>query len=292
MPNDKTTAARRRYRGAQLASRVVPPAICAIRILAWVGCVTVASIATASAAPITIYAAGSLSGVMQALIEASGQPADVFAKPVYGPAGMLGERLQKGETADLFASADLAAPNRLADVRKDTLVVPFVRNRMCVAAKPSVGLTEANLLDKMLSPDLRLATSTPGNDPGGDYALAVFKRAEALRAGAEKRLTDKALKLVGGPTMVPVAGRSPAASIFLGDHADLFLYYCSSAAGLLKEVPDLDNLTLPETLEVHPVYGLGVMSMDGAAQRFALFVLSEKGQAILGRFGFEALAKP
>ena len=274
------------------AARSVSRATRASRVLGLAGLVAAACVTAASAAPITIYAAGSLSGVMQALMEGSGQPAEAFAKPVYGPAGMLGVRLGKGETADLFASADLAAPNRLAETRKDTLVVPFVRNRMCVAAKPSVGLTEANLLDKLLSPDLRLATSTPGTDPGGDYALAVFRRAEALQAGAEKRLTDKALKLVGGPTtMVPVAGRSPSASIFLGDHADLFLYYCSSAAGLLKEVPDLTNLTLPETLEVHPVYGLGVMSADAAAQRFALFMLSEQGQAILGRFGFEPLAR-
>ena len=254
MPIDRTTVTRGRR-------RAVRTAICALRIVAWFGSITAAFVTAASAAPIAIYAAGSLSGVMQALIEASGQPADAFAKPVYGPAGMLGQRLQKGETANLFASADLAAPNRLAETRNDTLVVPFVRNRMCVAAKPSVGLTEANVLDRMVSPDLRLATSTPGNDPGGDYALAVFRRAEALQAGAEKRLTDKALKLVGGPsTMVPVAGRSPGASIFLGDHADLFLYYCSSAAELLKEVPDLTNLALPETLEVHPVYWLAVFS--------------------------------
>ena len=285
MPIDRTTVTQGRR-------RAVRPAICALRIVAWFGSITAAFVTAASAAPIAIYAAGSLSGVMQALIEASGQPADAFARPVYGPAGMLGQRLQKGETADLFASADLAAPNRLAETRNDTLVVPFVRNRMCVAAKPSVGLTEANVLDRMVSPDLRLATSTPGNDPGGDYALAVFRRAEALQAGAEKRLTDKALKLVGGPsTMVPVAGRSPGASIFLGDHADLFLYYCSSAAELLKEVPDLTNLALPETLEVHPVYGLAVLSEGVATQRFALFVLSERGQAILGRFGFEPLAK-
>ncbi len=156
-------------------------------------------------------------------------------QPVFGPAGLLGDRLQKGEAADLFASADLAAPVRVAAGRPGALVVPFVRNRMCVAAKPSVGLTEANMLDKMLAPDLRLATSTPGNDPGGDYALAVFERADALRPGAGKVLTDKALHLVGGPnTMVPIDGRSPSATIFLGDHADLFVYYCSSAGSLLE----------------------------------------------------------
>lgn len=252
---------------------------------------------SAQAAPVRVYAAGSLSGAMAALVEASGQPAEAFAAPVFGPAGLLADRLTaKGEQADLFFSADLAAPGRVAAAKAGAteagaLVLPFVRNRMCVAARPSVGMTESNLLDKLLSPDLRLATSTPGDDPGGDYALAVFKRAGDLRPGAEKVLTDKMLKLVGGPsTMVPVAGHSPSAAIFLGDHADLFLYYCSSAAGLLKEVPDLVNLPLPGSLEVHPTYGLAVMSRDPVAERFALFVLSAQGQAILERFGFEPLA--
>ena len=168
----------------------------------------------AEAAPSRIFAAGSLADAMTAQSAASGVAPDAFDKPVFGPAGLLGDRLQKGgEAADIFISADLAAPLRVAAARSGALVVPFVRNRMCVAAKPSVGLTASNMLDKMLAPDLRLATSTPGNDPGGDYAVAVFGRADALRPGAGKVLTDKALHLVGGPnTMVPIDGRSPAAT--------------------------------------------------------------------------------
>jgi molybdate transport system substrate-binding protein len=243
----------------------------------------------AQTAPLRIFAAGSLSGVIEQLIETSGLPADAFAKPVYGPSGLLTQRLEKGEMADLFASADLAGPTRLAAARRGTLIVPFVKNRMCLAAQPSVRLTSGNLLEKMLSPEFRLATSTPGDDPGGDYALAVFRRAEALQPGADKTLTNKALHLVGGPnTMVAVEGRSPSATIFLGNHADLFLYYCSSAAGLLKEVPGLTSLPLPESLEVHPVYGLAVMP-DEAAARFALFVVSLEGQRVLVRAGFEPL---
>ena len=131
----------------------------------------------------------------------------------------------------------------------------------------------------------------PGNDPGGGYALTLFKRAEALHPGTEKVLTDKMLTLVGGPTtMAPVVGHSPSASIFLGDQADLFLYYCSGAASLLTEVPGLDSLPLPDSLEVHPVYSTATLSDDAAARRFALFVLSTKGQDVLKRFDFEPLA--
>lgn len=264
-----------------------------VQVTALAGALTWLAPVAAHAEPVNVYAAGSLSSAMNALIEAFGRAGEGFAKPVFGPAGLLAERLRNGEHADLFASADLKAPESIASTRPGTLVVPFVRNRMCVAAKPSVGLTSENVLDRMLSPDLRLATSTPGNDPGGDYALAVFKRAEIAHAGAERTLAEKALHLVGGPTtMVAADGHSPSAEIFLGDRADLFLYYCSSAGALLKEVPDLTNVPLPPSLEVHPTYGLAVMSDRVQPMRFALFVLSTEGQAILGRFGFEPLASP
>ncbi len=246
-----------------------------------------ATAAAATAAPVEIYAAGSLTAAVNDLIRASGQPQNDFAQPVYGPAGLLRERLQKGETADIFASADTQQPARLAAGHPAALVVPFARNRMCVVARTSVGLTAANLLDKLLQPSLRLATSTPVADPGGDYARAVFDRAEALHPGAAAILKAKALHLLGSPNaMVPVAGKSPAASIFLGNKADALLYYCSGSAPLLKDVGDLVSVPLPEALEVHPIYSMAILSEAPQASRFALFMLSQKGQQILERYGF------
>ena len=236
--------------------------------------------------PIRIYAAGSLGGVMPALIAGSGVPAEAVAPPVFGPAGMLRQRLQSGEAADLFASADLAQPQALVAERPGALVVPFARNRMCVAALPAAGLTSSNMLERMLSPALRLATSTPGADPGGDYALAVFARAEAVQPGAEAALKAKALQLLGGPaSMTPQPGHSPQASVFLGQHADLLLYYCSGVAPAVREVPGLVVLPVPDALEVGPVYGLAVLSARPEAARLALFMLSAAGQAILTRGG-------
>jgi molybdate transport system substrate-binding protein len=40
---------------------------------------------------------------MQELIAASGLPQGAVASPVFGPAGMLRQRLMAGEPADLFA---------------------------------------------------------------------------------------------------------------------------------------------------------------------------------------------
>lgn len=114
-----------------------------------------------------------------------------------------------------------------------------------------------------------------------------------MRPETRKSLQDKALLLIGSPNaMVPVAGRSPSASIFLADRADALLYYCSGSAATLREVPDLVSLPLPSTLEVHPVYGLTVMGHHPDAARLALSMLSEQGQAMLAEYDLLPLSTP
>ena len=243
--------------------------------------------APATAEPVRIYAAGSLARALPPILAASGVE---VAPPVFGPAGALGDRLLNGETADLFASADLAKPRALV-AKRGGFVVAFARNRMCVASKKSLGLTDDNLLDKLLSPALRLATSTPVVDPGGDYALAVFARADAIKPGAGKTLAEKALHLLAAPgTMVPKPGHSAAATIFLDNHADALIYYCSGGADLVAEVPDLVSTPLPPPLDIRPVYGLAVLSDRPEAARLALFLLSDSGQALLAKAGLTPVA--
>ena len=199
---------------------------------------------------------------------------------------MLRERLERGEAADLFASADMGQPRRLAAAGRGTPVVLFGRNRMCALGRAGLGLTPANLLDRLLDPAVKLATSTPLADPGGDYAWAVFARADQVRPGAKAVLEGKAQQLVGGPSMAPlVPGQGPSEGVFLSGRADVMLGYCSGAEGLRRTIPDLAAVPLPPELEVGPEYGLTVLSANPDAARFALFVLSEQGQAILARHG-------
>ena len=243
--------------------------------------------------PLRVYAAGSLTTSFNALLDAFGTPAGTSSKPVYGPSGLLRERLEKGEPADVFASADMAQPRRLAASGRGTPVVLFARNRMCALARAAVGVTAANVLDRLLDPAVKLATSTPGSDPGGDYAWAVFARAEAIRPGAKATLEGKAQQLVGGPSMAPlVPGQGPSEGVFLSGRADVMLGYCSGADGVRRAVPDLVAVPLPPDLEVGPAYGLTVLSNNPAAARFALFVVSEAGQAILAHHGLIPVGLP
>ncbi len=240
----------------------------------------------ARAEPLHIFAAGSLAGAMNELITASGLPADAVAPPVYGPAGLLEKRIAGGEHADLFASADMAQPQKLADAGLSGQPVPFARNRMCLIARAALGITPVTMLDRLLDSGVRLATSTPVADPGGDYAVAVFGRADSLHPGARAALEAKALQLFGGPAaMVPANGHTPAGAILLADKADAVLYYCSSATDVVREVPGSVSIPLPPSLEPGPVNGLAVLGGNPDAQRLALFMLSTPGQTILIRHG-------
>lgn len=250
-------------------------------------------VSAARAEPARIYAAGSLTVPLKQAIKAAGLDASQIADPVFGPSGGLRERIEKGEAADLFLSADTGHPRTLAAERRQALMIPFARNNLCLFSREAVGLTEANALATMLDPKMRLATSTPIVDPGGDYAFAVFKRAEKVHPGAEAVLGQKALTLVGGPAAIkPLDGHSPAASIFLADKADLLLVYCSGQQQILREVPGLKVSRLPPEIDVVATYGMALLTDNPAAARLALFLLSDRGQDILAESGLLKIVVP
>lgn len=245
------------------------------------------------AEPLRIYAAGSLTAPFTDMVKAFPAAAGDIAPPVFGPSGVLRERIERGDHVDVFASADMDQPRRLARSHHQSSVVMFTRNRLCALGRKTLGLTPENLLDKLLDPSVRLATSTPGADPGGDYAWAVFARAETVHPGAQAILQQKAMQLVGGPnSTLLVPGRGAVQGIFLANRADVMLGYCSSGQGVVQEMPVLTNVPLPPSLTVGPAYGLIVLSDHPLAARFALFVLSEQGQAILHQYGFDPIGLP
>src|SRR5215471_10536975 len=102
--------------------------------------IAVASAATPGlvhADPVQVFAAGSLRGVVGDLATA-GNAVGIEVRSDFGGSGLLRERIEKGEKADLFLSADLASPRRLQALGRTVLpVVVFARNRMCVVSRKS-----------------------------------------------------------------------------------------------------------------------------------------------------------
>jgi molybdate transport system substrate-binding protein len=248
----------------------------------------------ASAAEIRVMAAGSLKDAFTAIFaDYSKQYGSSFA-PVWGPSGVLRERLQKGEAFDIFASAALPHAQALTDAGVSGPSVLFVRNALCVVTDADRPIDTGNLIETLFQPDIRIGTSTPVSDPAGDYTWEMFRKVDAKRPGGFDTLSKKAQQLFGGPTTTaPVNGR-PRLLVALDDRQiDLFIYYCSGAREIVKASPKYKSVALPPELVVGPEYGLTVSrkAAPGAAE-FAMYLLSPPGQAGLKSFGFIPVALP
>lgn len=250
-------------------------------------------LAQSASADVTLYAAGSLKGALSELADAYTQQSGVTVKREFGPSGLLRERIEKGAAVDVFASADMTHPHKLTSEGKAAFVIRFTGNSLCAMARPELGLTTANMLQKALSPAVRLGTSTPHSDPSGDYTWQIFDKAESLQPGAAAALKAKALQLVGGADSEPIpAGHSAVPYLFASGKVDMFIAYCTTGKAATGEGVVLNVVPLPEKLAQSADYGLVVLDRQHReAADLALFMLSEPGQAILAKWGFEASGK-
>jgi molybdate transport system substrate-binding protein len=185
--------------------------------------------ASASASEIRVMAAGSLKDVFTVIFVDYAKLYGASFSPVWGPSGVLRERLQKGEGFDIFASAGLPHAQVLTEAGVSGPSVLFVRNALCIVTDASRQFDTGNLVETLLKPEIRIGTST--SDPAGDYTWEMFHKIDALRPGAFEALSRKAQQLDGSATTAaPVNGR-PRMLVALDDREiDLFISYCSARA--------------------------------------------------------------
>lgn len=247
------------------------------------------SLAAAVHADVQLFAAGSLRGAMSEVTTAFTRQSGIAVQAEYGPSGLLREKIENGGRVGVFVSADMNHPRQLAASGLGSATIRFTGNRLCALARPDVGLTTDNLLDKALSPGIKVGTSTPKADPGGDYTWKVFDKSEQVRPGAAQALKAKALQLVGGPNSKPVpAGQSVLPHLLATGQADMFIAYCTTSQAAIREGAKLDIVQLPAALAQSADYGMTVVGKDPAAAQLALYIMSEPGQAILAKWGFES----
>jgi molybdate transport system substrate-binding protein len=238
----------------------------------------------AAADTIQLFAAGSLKTALTDVAKAYEATSGNKIEAMYGPSGLLKSEISKDTKADVFASANMEHPQALHDEKKSGPVARFARNTLCALVKPGLTIDSASLLD----PGIKLGTSTPKIDPSGDYAFAVFRKAESIKPGSQAVLEKKALQLTGAANSVAApAGRTVYGWHITEGRADIFLTYCTNALAAQKENPGQQIVQLPASLAVGADYGLTVVNgAPASAQQFADFIMSPQGQKILTSHGF------
>jgi molybdate transport system substrate-binding protein len=123
---------------------------------------------------------------------------------------------------------------------------------------------------------LRLADVRQGREP-------PCRRANVLEG--------KVLQRFGTGSRPPIPAGRDAVAYFLSERqADIFLAYCSAAKAAQREVETLQIIPLPEVLAVDGEFWITVLHGDAAreagGERFALYIPSPAGEAVLARHRF------
>ncbi|SDU01541.1 molybdate ABC transporter substrate-binding protein [Stappia sp. ES.058] len=246
------------------------------------------TIPTMAETSVKLHAAGSLKAAMSDIADLYQETHGIPVDRMFGPSGLLRERIEGSEAAEVYASANMKHPTTLAKAGRSGPVALFARNQLCALTQANLTVEPETLLATMLDPQVRVGTSTPKADPAGDYAFQVFDKAQALSPGATETLKAKALQLTGGKDSAKAPeGRNPYGWVMESNGADLFLTYCTNAVLAQRDLPELRIVSLPDTLSVGANYGLTVMNdAPEAAWQLAFFILSPAGQEILSSYGF------
>ncbi|MCB2215826.1 MAG: substrate-binding domain-containing protein [Desulfobulbaceae bacterium] len=237
---------------------------------------------------IKIFAAGSLKSPLRQIVDEYSQVSNVSVDLELGPSGILKNRIMAGERADLFLSANHAHARELMVHGRTGEVIAFATNELCLFGRFAPCGDDEQLLAVMLDETLRLATSTPGDDPGGDYAFEVFKRADFLKPGVSAILAAKSKQLVGGKdSTAPPPGIHAVAQLFFNDETDIFLGYYTSALIVREQVGNIHIEKLPKQIACKTEYTMARLSSTSLeAEKIASFILSSRGGEILQQHGF------
>ncbi len=124
--------------------------------------------------PLTLLAAGSLKSAFLPLVAYFQQQTGLAVDAQFGPAGLLRERIEAGTPCAVFASANAAHPQALLQAGLAQECQGFAGNQLMLTAMRSRDNDGLDWLALLSTPRLRLATSTPGCDPSGDYTWQLF----------------------------------------------------------------------------------------------------------------------
>jgi molybdate transport system substrate-binding protein len=237
---------------------------------------------------VKVLAAGSMRHALPEIIEAFTEITDIAVSLSLGPAGLLRERIEAGEAFDLFISANMAHPSRLASTGLAREPTCFARNRLCAIARADLGLTTENFIDRLSNPTVKIGTSTPGDDPSGDYAFEMFDRVEARHPNVGEALKARALQLVGGRNSPTAPPGKEAGYLITDGEVDLMLSYYTNGRQLQANAA-LAIVDIPADFAPDVQYGLALSAHAPVeAEMLQNFILADSGRDILEQWGFAA----
>lgn len=230
---------------------------------------------------LTVFAAASLTDAFNEISAAfSAEHAGVTVEFNFAGSQQLRTQLEQGAVADVFASANTTEINNAI---KSGLIVSgtqqtFVRNRLAVIL-PKANPGNIAALKDLATPGLKIVLAA-ASVPVGGYALTSLNKMN-VDFGATFSQT-----VIANVVSYEDNVKQVVAKVQLGE-ADAGIVYTSDVTPQVAD--QLIKLDIPDQYNVLATYPIAVLkSAPNAdlAAAFMAYVLSDKGQSILQKWGF------
>jgi molybdate transport system substrate-binding protein len=232
-----------------------------------------------------VFAASSLTDAFGALARTfEEQNPGTEVRQSFEASSTLLTQIQHGAPADVFASAAREQMDAAVD---DGLVAGeprvFVRNREVVMV-PAGNPSNIESVRDLARPGIKLVLAEDGV-PAADYALEILDEANAEYGSDFKR--NVLSNVVSRETDV----RASVNRVALGD-ADATFGYASDYTPDIRD--EVNLIPIPPDLNIVATYPIAVLKdaeSPELAQTWVDLVLSDEGQRVLEKWGFEPVAR-
>lgn len=233
--------------------------------------------APANAGQVLVAAASSMKFVFDEAVPAfERKHPGIDVKLSYGSSGNLYSLIKNGAPYDLYFSADMEYPRRLAAAGLGDAAVPYAVGKIVIWTNSGSGIEAGNeKMRSLLHPKaLRIAIANPRHAPYGRAALEAMRHAGLLdrvrpRLVMGENVTQAAQFVHTGAAQVGII----ALSLALTDKL--------KSTGTFWEIPDSSYRPIEQGVLL-----LARTRHPEAAKAFADFVTGSEGREILTRYGF------
>ena len=249
-----------------------------------IAAVILAASAMAGAADdeLTVFSAASLTGAFSEIGQLYENETGMSVAFNFDGSQALRTQIENGAYADIFASANKKHMNALRDgglINNSSMVV-FTRNRISLII-PRDNPAKINNLSDLARPGLKIVMGTK-DVPVGDYALQIIDKLGNDSAYGPDYKAAVLANVISQETNVNYM----VTKVALGE-ADVGFAYVSD---ITEDMADkVDKIDIPDEFNVIAEYPIAVMQESerpAQSQGFLNLVTSDRGKAVLERYGF------
>ena len=235
---------------------------------------------------LTVFTAASLTGAFGEIGQMYKNETNISVAFNFDGSQALRTQMENGAYADVFASAN---QKQMKAVESDALmnnssVVIFTKNKLSLIVPKGNPAKIINLSD-LAKPGLKIVMGTK-DVPVGDYALQIISKLGNDSAYGPDYKTKVMANVISQETSVNYV----VTKVALGEADVGFAYVSDITKNLTSKV---DKIDIPDEYNVVAQYPMGILLESKyplQSQEFMSLVLSDKGKAVLERYGFAPVA--